>query len=384
MQSIKHIALFLFAILAALTSHAADTHWIASWASSPMQHPDLTAFGPPPPGVVIPSPKIVQGTVRFRMPLSRGGERIALRVSNEAGKTALSLGAVSVAIADAGLTVRAGTLRRVTFGGQSSLTIPAGAPALSDPLDLPVKSADAVIVSVYLPIDTELPPGLGGIQAASIKERDTTQAAVWEGATMLAVRPMVSAILLASDAAAKTIVAFGDSITDGSITATPDVRGWPGHLARRLMQNSGYSHNAIANEGIGGNRVLSDGMGISALARFDRDVLSLPNVSHVILLEGINDIGFPGFPGQPVTVPKVSADELIAAYRQLIARAHQHGIKMIGGTLLPFRGAFYFTEAGEKTRIAVNAWIRDSGQFDDVIDFERALRNPARAGQAGC
>lgn len=378
MQLITQRLAFLIAILATLSSHAADTHWVASWGSSAVQQPDLVALmGPPPPGIVLPSSTIVQGTVRFRLPVSRGGQRIVLRVSNEAGKAALLLGAVTVAIADAGLTARAGTLRRVTFGQQGTLTIPLGAPALSDPIDLPVKSADALVVSFYLPTATELPPGPAGLQAASIKELDATQAAVLKDATPLSARPIVSAILVASDTAAKTIVAFGDSITDGSISTTPDVRGWPGHLAQRLMQSRSHRQYAIVNEGIGGNRVLRDGMGISALARFDRDVFALPSVSHIILLEGINDIGFPGIPGRPAVAPEVSADELIAAYRQLIARAHQHGVKIIGGTLLPFRGAFYFTEAGEQTRVAVNAWIRGSKEFDGVIDFESSLRDSA-------
>jgi lysophospholipase L1-like esterase len=147
-------------------------------------------------------------------------------------------------------------------------------------------------------------------------------------------------------------------------------------LARRLAQSRGTAQLAVANEGIRGNRVLNDNIGLSALARFDRDVSSLPNVSYVILLEGINDIGFSSLPDNHSGGPVVDAGALIAAYRQIIARAHQHDIKVIGGTLIPYQGV-YFTDTGEQTREAVNEWIRTGGEFDAVVDFDRALRDPA-------
>ena len=181
---------------------------------------------------------------------------------------------------------------------------------------------------------------------------------------------------MSSGADAKTIVAFGDSITDGAVTDTKDVRGWPGHLALRLMRSPGQDHFAVVNEGIGGNRVLSDIIGLSALARFDRDVLSLPNVTHLILLEGINDIGFSRLPDNGNPAPPIDAHTLIGAYRQIIARAHLRGIKVIAGTLAPFQGAMYYSETGDQIRRSVNEWIRSSGEFDAVVDFDRALRDP--------
>jgi lysophospholipase L1-like esterase len=355
----------ILAIFAAIAAHAADSTWIASWGSSPFEF--INTLPAPPPGM-IPPPTIVQGTVRYRLPLSQGGSRLTLRITNETGKKPLAVGAVTVGIAEAGVAARAGTLRKVTFSGQASLTIPAGAPALSDPVELAVGSAQAVIVSIFLPNAAEFPPGQRGLQAVSVGGRDVTGTAVLESATPMMGRTIVSAILVAGGPDARTIVAFGDSITDGAITDTQDVRGWPAHLALRLIQTGGSVHYAVSNQGISGNRVLSDGAGISALSRFDRDVLSLPNVSHIIVLEGINDIG---------TGPHIDSNVLIAGYRQLISRAHQHGITVIGGTLLPFQGAMYYSEDGERTRQAVNEWIRSSHEFDAVVDFDAALRDPA-------
>ena len=367
------VSAWLCAIFAVSGSQAAETKWVASWASSPLE--GKIVIPGIPPDKIPPSP-ILRGTVRYRLPLNQGGARLILRITNEANKTPLALGAVTVAIADAGLTARSATIRKVTFGGRSSVTLPGGTPALSDPVDLSTKSAEAVIVSIFLPNDTECPLGQRGIQEVTLDGRDATQLPILEGAAPTIARTLVSAILVSSGLDAKTIVALGDSITDGAVTDTPDVRGWPGHLALRLMRSRTQIHFAVANEGIGGNRVLSDVIGLSALARFDRDVLSLPNVTHLILLEGINDIGFSKLPGNTNPGPPIEANALIGAYRQITDRAHLRGIKVIGGTLLAFQGAMYYSETGDQTRQLVNQWIRSSAEFDAVVDFDRALRDP--------
>jgi lysophospholipase L1-like esterase len=369
----KLISAWICAICVAAGSQAAEAKWVASWGSSPLE--GKIVIPGVPPDKIPPSP-ILRGTVRYRLPLSQGGVRLVLRITNEANKEPLTVGAMTVAIAETGVAARAGSIRSVTFGGRSSLTLPAGTPAVSDPIDLSTSSGAAVIVSVFLPNPTEFPLGQRGIEEVILDGRDVTQQPTLEGAAPTIARTLVSAILVASAPDAKTIVAYGDSITDGAVTDTPGVRGWPGHLALRLLQARGETHDAVANEGIGGNRVLSDIIGLSALARFDRDVLSLPNVTHLVLLEGINDIGFSNLPDNANRVPPVEAEALIAAYRQLIVRAHQHGIQVIGGTLVPFKVAMYFSDAGNKTRQAVNAWIRSGGEFDAVVDFDRALRDP--------
>jgi lysophospholipase L1-like esterase len=370
----RYVLAGLCAMFAMASGHAADTKWVASWGNSPLEGKIVI---PGIPQDKIPPSPILRGTVRYRLPLSLGGTRLILRITNEANKEPLTVGAVTVAIADAGVAARSTTIRKVTFGGRTSVTLAAGTPALSDPVDLPTKSAEAVIVSIFLPNATECPLGQRGIQEVTLDARDATQAPIIEGAVPATARSLVSAILVAGEPDAKTIVAFGDSITDGGVTDTPDVRGWPGHLALRLIRERGRAHFAVANEGIGGNRVLSDMIGLSALARFDRDVLSLPNVTHLIMLEGINDIGFQNIPDNKNPGPPIEPNALIAAYRQVIGRAHQHGIKVIGGTLVPFQGAMYYSAAGDQTREAVNEWIRSGGEFDAVVDFDRALRDPA-------
>jgi lysophospholipase L1-like esterase len=369
----RYLTAWLIAAFTVGSCQAADSHWIATFASSPLEGKVVI------PGVApdkIPPSPILKGTVRYRLPLSLGGTRMLLRITNEANRQPLTVGAVTVAIADTGLTPRAGTMRTVTFGGQSGVTLPGGAPALSDPVDLPTQSARAVIVSIFLPNDTECPLGQRGIQAVILSGRDATQSPNLEGASPTIARTLVSAILVSSGPAVKTVVALGDSITDGAVTDSPDVRGWPGHLALRLLGAGGQVHFAVANEGIAGNRLLNDSIGLNALARFDRDVLSLPGVTHLIVLEGINDIGFSRLPDNSTPGPDIDAQALIAAYRQMIARAHLHGIRVVGGTLLPFEGANYYSNGGDQTRQAVNDWVRSSHQFDAVVDFDRALRDP--------
>jgi lysophospholipase L1-like esterase len=374
----RQISAWLCAMFVLASSHAADTKWVASWGSSPLEG-EIVIPGIPPDKIP-PSP-ILRGTVRYRLPLSQGGTRLILRITNEANKEPLAVGAVTVGIADAGVTARSATIRKVTFGGRSSVMLPGGTPALSDPVDLSTKSAEAVIVSIFLPNETECPLGQRGIQAVLVDGRDATQMPILEGAAPTNARTLVSAILVASGPDAKTIVALGDSITDGAVTDTQDVRGWPGHLALRLIRSGGKVHFAVANEGIGGNRVLSDVIGLSALARFDRDVLSLPNVTHLILVEGINDIGFSRLPDNTNPASPIEANALIGAYRQIISRAHLRGIKVIGGTLAPFQGAMYYSDTGDQIRQSVNEWIRSSGEFDAVVDFDRALRDPNEPGK---
>ncbi|MGH9204580.1 MAG: SGNH/GDSL hydrolase family protein, partial [Vicinamibacterales bacterium] len=181
------------------------------------------------------------------------------------------------------------------------------------------------------------------------------------------------------------IVAFGDSITDGMGSTLNANRRWPNYLARRLAERTGRSPVAVLDQGISGNRILHDVAGQNALARFDRDVLAWPRVSHLIVLEGINDIGFPELKGVPlgegVDVSPVTAEAIIAGHKQLIARAHTSGIKVIGATLTPFGGAMYASAGGEAKRQAVNAWIRNGGAYDGVIDFDLATRDPKDPGK---
>jgi lysophospholipase L1-like esterase len=214
----------------------------------------------------------------------------------------------------------------------------------------------------------------------------------WSDAASINVRPIVSAITLVPHRPTRTVVTLGDSITDGSTDATGCMpiafRGWPDILAQRLNERTATNEKCVVppgkevaaygvvNAGIGGNCLLKNFIGIHALARLDRDVFAIPGVSHLIVLEGLNDIGIGGRTIDGLTYPNVSADELIAGYRQVIERAHEQGIKVIGATLPPFRDAFYFLDEKEVVRQAVNDWLRGATAFDGLIDFDRVLHEP--------
>jgi lysophospholipase L1-like esterase len=361
----------LLIILGAAPAMGADPHWVGSYGNSASE-----PF-PAVPNIPIPPPVLVQGTLRYRLPLSEGGRRVQLRLSNEAGMQPLAVGGVSIALAADGVRSQPGTSRRITFGGRSDILIPAGAPAVSDVVEFAAPRAGVVIVSVYLSEAAAQAQAANGLQAAVVNGRDATLEEAPADAVALSARPLVTAVNVETRAEARTIVALGDSITDGAVSASSAVRGWPGRLAERLAAAQGRVHYAVSNQGISGNRLLQDGMGVTALGRFDRDVLSVPGVSHLIVLEGINDIGMSGTTFFAKASPPVSAEQLIAAYQQLIARAHQRGIRVYGGTLLPFTGAMYASAEKETIRQAVNQWIRTSSAFDAVIDFDAVVRDPA-------
>jgi lysophospholipase L1-like esterase len=265
----------------------------------------------------------------------------------------------------------------VTFDGKESITIPAGAPALSDPTDLVVKPLSDLIVSVYAPKGVTIFDCASGdlpTDQAGVENADATQAEHLSATKCLSTRPTVSEVDVLSDRSSATIVAFGDSITDGFVDSKTGERGWPGALSRRL-EGAGIS---VVDAGIGGNRLLQTMpmFGVSALSRLDRDVFSVPGLSHIVILEGINDIGMNGPGGMFGDTPSVDPQELIAAYSQIIARAHERGVKVFGATILPFKGAAYYSKEKEKVRSAVNEWIRTSKKFDGVVDFDAAMRDP--------
>lgn len=336
------------------------------------------------PGTVLPE-SFENQTIRQRVRVSIGGTRVRIRVSNEFGAAPLLIGAASVALAGNESALKAGTVRALTFGGSRSVSIPAGAPALSDPVDLEVRELAELNISLFLPklsrADTLHP--FEDRPAYILPGGDSTARLEFEGAgaaspvTALA-RFFLTGVEVCCSKPAATVVAFGDSTTEGGRADN----GWPSAFARRLASLNGKGPRmAIVNAGVSGNRLLDDGIGPNAQARFDRDALAVTGVTHVVLLEGINDLGYFGIKPFPLRNPaQLTAADLIGAYRQLIARAHQKGIRIIGATLMPFTGfdwlAGYFTPAKEPVRQEVNHWIRTSGAFDDVIDFEAAMRDP--------
>ena len=357
---------------------------IGTWGASPAAP---TYFIPVE---FMPQPEPMQGTVRYRLRVSAGGTSARLRLSNETGEQPLEISAASIGLASANqAAIEARTLKRVTFSQQPSVRIAAGAAVVSDPVDIQIADQGDVIVSLHLPAPHVPAQGGDTHKAALSAGPDSSMALTWPGAANIKARPIVSALTVVPLRPTRTIVTLGDSITDGStdnIGCMPYAfRGWPDILARRLLarnherkgRHSRSMAYSVVNAGIGGNRLLADFIGPHALARLDRDVFAVPGASHLIVFEGINDIGIGGRTIKNITLPMTTADELIHAYLQIIERAHEQGIKVIAGTLPPFRDAFYFLEEKEVVRQAVNDWIRGAGKFDGVIDFDRVLHAAA-------
>ena len=314
-------------------------------------------------------------TVNQIVRLSAGGSGLRVRLTNEYGVAPLKVGAAHVALVDEAGLVVAGSDRALTFGGHAETVIPPGAPWISDAVDLAVPTRARLQVSLYFPEDTGLCTchAVGDATATVSAPGNFTDKPFTPAATFIA-RAFFSEVDVSATSARPVIVTFGDSITDGYMATIDKDRRWPDRLAERLAANAALRDVGVANAGISGNRILADGFitlfGQNAAARFDRDVLSVPGVSTVILLEGINDIG-DGGENPP------SATTLIDGYRQIIARAHAKGVRVIGGTILPYEGAAYFRPAGDAIRQTVNRWIITSGAFDAVIDFDKVMRDPS-------
>ncbi|MEV1321230.1 SGNH/GDSL hydrolase family protein [Micromonospora arborensis] len=355
------------------TNAAADNAWVRTWSAAP-QAPDAGL------GSLEDVPPLMDVTLRQVVRISGGGRRVRVRLTNEYGTTPLTVGAAQVGIAIPGGDVAQGSAQGLTFAGRSAVTVPAGAPILSDPIDLPLPALAKLSISLYLPElvgsctchDTSLESGwiVAGNAVAGPTLPEKTEP--------LPARALLSAVEVQPDAAATSIVVLGDSIADG-FGSTPEAnRTWPELLAERDFY--------VCNQGISGNRMLNDGLGTSGLARFDRDVLATPGLGYVIISLGRNDIsistaprddpalaGFLAmFPGEPVT-----SDDIIAGYRQLIARAHDRNIKIYATTVTPDEGSETYTAQSESARQAVNGWIRASGAFDGVLDFDAAWRDPS-------
>jgi len=368
--------LFASQLAKAQLTKAPRSSWVVTWATSPQ------SASPDPDEPLL---KIEDQTVRERVRVSAGGAQLRIRLSNEYGSTPLVIGAATVALPNGTSGVTPGSIHTVTFGGNNSVTIPAGAPILSDPVALPVTSEGEISISLYFPTRVATPTihALALKHAVVSQRGDHTRTEQIEAGAPTESSILVTAVLVPAQPSQRLVVAFGDSVTDGDGSTIDADHNWLGDLARRLEGSPAGAKLAVANEGIAGNRLLSDGFGVSALARFDRDAIALPGVTHIVLLEGANDICFPGakLNGEDLADPTETRtpDDVIGAYRQLIARAHAHGIRLIGATLTPFEGVVisgYYSEPKEAMRQAINKWIRTSGSFDGVIDFDAVVRDP--------
>ncbi len=349
----------LFVVAAA----APATRWVPGWAGPPIGYePNIKeALGRP----------FKDESVRQDIRASIAGREIRIRFSNELSDEPLRIGAASVVRLDANDRPVAGSLRSLRFSGAPDVLVPTRAPMLSDPLDYPVTAGERLAVTVYFP-DEAAPPAHA--QMVDVVAGNATTAVTLTNPQRARASGIVSELDVAGTGATRVLVTFGDSITEGA--GASKGMSWPDQLGRLLAAVPAGRCWAVANEGISGNRLLSTGRGPDALSRFDRDVLSVPGATHVVILEGINDIGKVRDPSKEWQPP---ADKLIAAYEQLLARAKARGLKVIVGTLLPYEGAAYADAAGEQRRETVNAWIRaNAKRFDGVIDFDIAMREPGK------
>jgi lysophospholipase L1-like esterase len=391
---------------AAATPNPSNDVWIGTWGyvpappppglappapvpvTPPSQMPLGTPIAPQPAAAPLPpTPPLLDNpgdvpldsavtdladvTVRQVVRVSAGGQRIRLRFSNEGGTDPLVLGSVHVGEAAADGSIVSGSDHAVTFAGQLAVVIPAGAPLLSDPIDVATKSLKKLYISIYIPgpVAARAPRTLFQYVAGS--PGDFSGSTQLPKVRLMRLPVFVTLVEVQPAKATSVVVALGDSITEGALSTANAFRSWPDRLAERLSERSW----AVVNAGIGGNRLLRYGAGPNALARLDRDVLSVPGLKAIILLEGINDIGR-GFSPTGTTEP-VNVEALQAADKQIVARAHEHGIRVIGATLTPYQGAGYASPAGESVREALNEWIKRGGAFDGVIDFASAVADPA-------
>ena len=381
----------------------AREHWVASWAAAqllvpmnlgrppgaPAAAPGAPAGAPAappapprptPPPPIVPAPPIptsfADQTIRMVVRTSLGGQRVRIALSQMLNAEPLEIGAAHIAMAKGGSTIEPGSSRALTFSGRTAVTVAPGTLVLSDPVDLAVAPLTDVAISLYVPKDTGavtihrhairttyVAKGNHAAAPSMPSEAETFVSYFW-----------LSSLDVVAAPGAYTIATLGDSITDGWATTVDANVAWPTLLAKRLAADKRTQHVGVVNQGISGNQLLRNGAGVSMLARFDRDILARPGVRWVVLLAGINDINFRSRAGTTPLTP----EELIAGYEQIIARCHAHGIRIVGATITPQEGQTTATAAGEAIRQAVNAWIRTSGRFDAVVDFDAAIRDPAR------
>jgi lysophospholipase L1-like esterase len=422
MQPITRLIAVVVVVLAAVPAPAQNRRgeqWVATWATAlvarPVQQgaprgqgpapaapqapaaapataaqPSSGSGGPPPLAATGPAPAAAGGgrggfappttvnnqTLRQIVRTSVGGSRVRVVLSNAFGTAPIDIGAGNIALRDKESSLVTSSVKPLTVAGASKFTVLAGATLVTDPVDLTVPPVSDLAIDLYVPNDLGISPSPVTTHNGASQTNFVSETGNHSGVTNLPVNGrsgawfMIARVEVLAPAGTAAVVTFGDSITDGARSTADTNNRWPDQLARRLAARKG-SGVAVLNAGISGNRVLGDGAGVSALARFDRDVLMQTGVTHVVVMEGINDIGIAR------NNPSPSADDLIAGHKQLIERAHARGLKIYGATLTPYEGAAYYTPEGEAKRQALNNWIRTSKAYDGVIDFDMITRDPA-------
>lgn len=348
-------------VLTGIGVEAKEERWVGTWAASPqLTEPANT---PPPPG-------LTDATLRQIVHVSLGGKRIRVRFSNAFGLKPLKILAARVAASNRGSQIEPETDKPLMFGDRVSIVIPPGAMMISDPLDFNLACLSNLAVTIHVNDSTKTITGHPGSRCTSYLDvGDQTKAHdLPRAVSVLHWYYLCGVDVEAPDAQFYSVAVLGDSITDGRGSPTDGDGRWTDHLARRLQQNQAVFHVGILNQGLGGNRLLNDGLGPNVIARLDRDVLAQPGIRALIVFEGINDLG----------TRSATATDIINAYNQIIIRAHDRGLRVYGATITPCQGSFYFRTELEADRQKINAWIRESGRFDAVIDFDTATRDPEK------
>lgn len=365
------IALLLFVSTGGIAS--AQSRWVGSWAASQQLVEPENA---------LPTNSARDVTLRQIVHLSLSGTGLRLHLSNRFGTAPLHFTAVHIAnsVAADSAKIVSGTDKALTFSGQLDVTVPAGADYVSDPVEFPVAALSDLAITLHIDAVPGQQTGHPGSRATSYTAQgDIVSASDLPGATRLDHWYFIAGVDVSARAQAAAIVTLGDSITDGHGSTTNGNNRWPDFLARRLQASPATRALAVLNQGIGGNRLLLDGLGPNASARFDHDVLAQAGARYLILLEGINDIGMLTHDGE---VSQSEHDALVhrvfVAYQQIITKSHTHGMQVIGATIMPFVGSEFYHPgpASEADRQAINQWIRAPGHFDAVIDFDRVMRDP--------
>jgi len=385
------VAFYFFGINLGLFAQTNSSgRWVGTWSTSEVGRPQTP---PPPTPVLLPAgpnqcPPAVppastfmhfnNQTLRQVVHTSIGGSNLRIVLSNAYGTAPLTIGGAHIALREKDSSIRPESGHMLSFSGRSAITIPANAVVYSDPVNMTVPAMADLAVDLYLPGNTDMPAPLT-VHDAAFQTNYVSSSGNHVGKEKLPILStaenwfILHRVEVQAPASVMGLVTFGDSITDGRRSTLDANNRWPDHLARRLLAQTPPVQIGVMNAGIAGNRVLSEStyaFGINALARFEHNALAQSGVTHIIVMEGINDIG------NARTNPGPSAEDVIAGYKQMITQAHNHGLKIYGATLTPFYGAGYYTEIGEAKRQTVNQWIRTSKAFDGVIDFDAATRDP--------
>lgn len=355
---------FIWSLLAGCTNNEASEKWVGTWATAPQ----LVE-----PHNMPPEPGLTNNSLRQIVRVSIGGDELRMRFSNEFSTSPVTMKSVQIAVSEGGSNIDEETIKTLKFNNRNEVTMSAGDAIFSDPIEFPLQPRMDLAITIHF---GETSPDVTGHPGSRTTSYILSGENVSDPSFGEAIKTdhwyVINNIEVKAPENARAIAIIGNSITDGRGSGTNKQNRWPDILSERLLKNPETEHVAVLNQGIGGNCVLKECLGPAAIERFDRDVLNQSGVKWLIILEGVNDLGQTP---DSVSAAKV-AENLIAAYSQMIERAHENGIFVYGATILPFDKSFYHEDYRQTARNTVNSWIRNSGRFDAVIDFDKTMRNP--------